>query len=313
MGLRYIRWMTRALRIGIDENGLGSRLGPLLVTGALVELRGDPSAVARDVKGIIDDSKALCAHGDMARVEALVLAVHERHLGERSGSYDALHRSVAHQSDEALRALCPRGESTRMCFASALELPAFGGLPTDSDRRAAGALIEAGMRVVAVRQAYACARSLNVQRALGRSRFDVDLGLMIEVAFALRAQAGESLDVVCGKVGGRKSYGAALTERLALVAPIGETQAESSYQVPAMGTVRFVRDADSTDPTVALASLYGKYARELAMARIHRYFKGSLPLLHSASGYHDPVSARYVEATATLRAARGIADDCFER
>lgn len=285
----------------------------MVVTAALVELRGEASDVAREVSGIIDDSKVLCAHGDMARVEALVLAMLEAHLGARPRSYDALHAAIGLQGDVELRRLCPEGASPEMCFGFPLELPAFGGAPGPRERAAAESVRAAGMTLVAVRQAYACAKSLNAERAQGHSRFDVDLALMIELAASLSASAGSDLDVICGKVGGRKSYGAALTARWPLVAPIAEAQAESSYRVPGVGVVRFTRDADASDPAVALASLYGKYARELSMARIHGFLAGEVEGLRPASGYHDPVTTRYIEATSLARRARGVADECFER
>lgn len=305
--------MTRALRIGIDENGLGPRLGPMVVTAALVEMRGDAADVAREVSGIIDDSKVLCAHGDMARVEALVLAMLEAHTGAQPRSYDALRAAIGLQGEAELRSLCPDGSAPEMCFGFPLELPAFGGDPGARERAAAESVRAAGMTLVGVRQAYACAKSLNVERAQGRSRFDVDLSLMIELAASLRERAGSDLEVVCGKVGGRKSYGAALTARWPLVAAIAEAQRESSYKVPGVGVVRFTRDADASDPAVALASLYGKYARELSMARIHGFLAREVPGLRAASGYHDPVTTRYIEATSLARRAKGIADECFER
>ena len=64
---------------------------------------------------------------------------------------------------------------------------------------------------------------------------------------------------------------------------------------------------------VALASLVGKYLRELTMERIYRYYAKALPGLTRASGYHDPVTARFVEATRLVRAERAIGDECFER
>jgi hypothetical protein len=61
-----------------------------------------------------------------------------------------------------------------------------------------------------------------------------------------------------------------------------------------------------------LASLVGKYVRELLMARIARFYPrddGSA----SPSGYHDPVSAAFVTSTARLRQRRRVPDVCFER
>jgi hypothetical protein len=73
-----------------------------------------------------------------------------------------------------------------------------------------------------------------------------------------------------------------------------------------------VRDADASDPLVMLASLVGKWVRELFMSRIARHYpsKADDP---RPSGYHDPVTDRFVRATALLRKKREIPARCFER
>ena len=49
------------------------------------------------------------------------------------------------------------------------------------------------------------------------------------------------------------------------------------------------------------------------MARITRHWQGIVPGLSGASGYHDPVTARFVEATRLARKEQGGPEDCFER
>src|SRR5207248_1906250 len=103
-------------------------------------------------------------------------------------------------------------------------------------------------RVQAVHFTSVCNRRLNVERAQGRSRFDVDLARMLDVVRALRAGAATDVEAVCGKVGGRKRYVDALTALSPLVAVEEETAARSAYRVPGVGRVAFVRDADASDP-----------------------------------------------------------------
>jgi ribonuclease HII len=309
----YTPRMIPTLSIGVDENGLGPKLGPMVVTAALVSLTAPAAEVSTRLQGVVGDSKGLCAHGDMARVESLVLAILESHLGLRPSEYDALRLALALQPEAELRALCPAGASPEVCFGARLELPAFGGVVDARARRDAEAVREAGMTLRSARQAYACAKALNVAKANGRSRFDVDLDLMIALAARLREEAGATVDAVCGKVGGRKSYAPALTAAWPLLATEVESQAESRYEIPRFGRLRFLRDADASEPAVSLASLIGKYARELATERAHRYFRAALPTLAPCSGYHDPVTARYIDATALLRAQRGVREECFVR
>ena len=58
-------------RLGVDENGLGPRLGPLVVTAVLARVTDEGHVVAsRRPRGALaqrlGDSKAMIAHGDVA-------------------------------------------------------------------------------------------------------------------------------------------------------------------------------------------------------------------------------------------------------
>jgi hypothetical protein len=70
-------------RIGVDENGLGPRLGPLVVTAVIARVTEEGCSVAsRRPKGALakrlGDSKAMIAHGDVALGEAWARAVGRR-------------------------------------------------------------------------------------------------------------------------------------------------------------------------------------------------------------------------------------------
>jgi hypothetical protein len=80
-----------------------------------------------------------------------------------------------------------------------------------------------------------------------------------------------------------------------------------------VGEVAFVRDADAGNILVGLASLVGKWARDLLMARVVRYHRADDPELPPVSGYHDPITARFVDASRLARSRRGVPDECFER
>ncbi len=286
----------------------------MTVTGVLLALTAaDAEWVPAATAAGIGDSKSLCAHGSMRDVERFVLAVTEVHLGARPRSLNELLSVIGHESGDALRALCPEGEAPRACFDHAVALPAFEGATRDEDIVTARTLLDAGVRVVEARVSLACAKRLNVAAAAGRNRFDVDLEAMLSIIAKLRAKADTDLDVGCGKVGGRRSYGAALTTLHPLPEALEETAARSAYRLRSIGTVAFVRDGDATDPAIALASLFGKYVRELTMERIYRYYASHIADLGRASGYHDPVTTRFIDATALTRKRHGIDDECFSR
>ena len=138
---------------------------------------------------------------------------------------------------------------------------------------------------------------------------------MEELLLAFRSEVEEPLTATCGKVGGIGEYGkyfSLLTQELFSI--ISEERAKSSYHFAHLGEVSFIKDADAQDPAVMLASLLGKYMRELTMKRIARYYLSqSSELLREPSGYHDPVSNAFVVATERLRLGQGIPLTCFER
>ncbi len=302
--------------LGVDENGLGPRLGPLVVTGVLLASAEGPEALrAAATRAGIGDSKGLCAHGDMAQVEGLVLALLDLHLGLRPATFAELLGALSLYDPAALRAPCPTGgEAAAACFSATIALPTLGPGVTEAHRAAARGLAEAGVRWRGVLCGWECAGRLNDARAAGQSRFDVDLDRMIDLVAALGRMAPRAgLSVVCGKVGGRKRYAAALSRLWPLLGIVEERPARSVYALPGLGEVAFVQDADAHDAAVGLASLVGKYVRELSMARQHAWYAARVPGLAAASGYHDPVTGRYVAATELVRREAGIDARCFER
>jgi hypothetical protein len=171
-----------------------------------------------------------------------------------------------------------------------------------------------GVRVLGAQSAILCTRRLNDGAARGLSRFDMDLHAMERLTIAARDRVGEEVYALCGKVGGFDFYGPRF-------GPLGgylhtmlvEGRARSDYLVPGVGRLAFVRDADDSHLVVGLASLIGKWVRDHLMRRVVRWHRAHLSDLPDASGYHDPVTTRFVEGTALLRKVKRLEDACFER
>src|ERR1044072_8008304 len=88
-----------------------------------------------------------------------------------------------------------------------------------------------------------------------------------------RGRVTGSLEAVCGKVGGYARYSDAfgpLAGRLHAI--IEEGAKRSAYSFPGLGTIAFVRDADANHLLVAMASMVGKWIREVMMTRIVRHY-----------------------------------------
>jgi ribonuclease HII len=306
------------IRLGVDENGLGPRLGPLLVTAVTARTTGEGHRQAEGrpkgaMRARLGDSKALVSHGNTTLGEAWA-----RVLAKRMGlvdfeTPDALVKAFSLDPEESLRAPCPDAHAGQ-CWNTGEETFSAEAKLLARIERDLEKLAGQGIDVVRVRCVVVCTRRLNQGVDRGLTRFHLDLHAMERLILDAREHAGAEVIALCGKVGGFDRYADAfgpLNGRLH--AAMSEGRRRSEYSLPGVGRIAFVRDADENHLLVCMASLVGKWARDLLMARIVRYHRAANPDLPDASGYHDPVTARFVEATSLSRKRMAVPDDCFER
>ena len=303
-----------AFRVGADENGLGARLGPLVVTAVLARVseqgrRTLSRKLPRAIRADLDDSKRLLSHTDVALGEAWARAL----ASQPASSPAALFEQLSLEGSSKLRRPCEshvanqcwdvRGETFRAEASDVLRV-----------QKHRAALAERGVELISVRSSVLCTKSLNDAKQRGTNRFVSDLHAMEALLLSARTEAGGEIEAVCGKVGGIAEYSkyfGPLSGRLHAI--LGEGRARSGYRFPGLGEVHFVRDADAADPLVSLSSLVGKYVRELFMSRIGLHYADEQSLDKRPSGYHDPITAGFVQRSALLRRKRKIPDHCFER
>ncbi|MFS8070753.1 MAG: hypothetical protein ACMG6S_30675, partial [Byssovorax sp.] len=308
-------------RIGADENGLGPRLGPMVVTAVLARVTDAGwKVISKPARGKLaerlGDSKQLVSHGNVALGEAWARALTRRGAGRTpytNGPPDELLHSLSPDDRQALRAPCPSHVEAQCWSAAGEELLASEEMVRIAEQDL-DSLEQKGVTILGVRSVVLCARRMNEGLDAGKNRFVLDLNSMERLILELRAIAGQDITAVCGKVGGFGKYGGAfgpLAGRLHSV--IEEGRPRSAYHFPGVGEIAFVRDSDASDLCVAMASLVGKYVREALMARVVRFYRGELPALPDASGYYDPVTTTFIEGTRLLRGKRDIPDTCFER
>jgi ribonuclease HII len=315
-GPRPAPW-NKPFVLGIDENGMGPRLGPLIVTAVLVETDEPGRALATSrprgaIAKRIGDSKALVAFDDSALGEAWARAIALR-AGHAPKTPAELLALLALDTESDLRAPCPSHHDD-LCWGTEGETFSADEAAVRDCGRDLEKLEARGVRVLGAQSAILCTRRLNDGAARGLSRFDMDLHAMERLTIAARDRVGAEVYALCGKVGGFDFYGPRF-------GPLGgylhtmlvEGRARSDYLVPGVGRLAFVRDADDSHLVVGLASLIGKWVRDHLMRRVVRWHRAHHPDLPNASGYHDPVTTRFVEATALLRKAKRLEDACFER
>jgi hypothetical protein len=313
---------------GIDEAGYGPRLGPLVTGAAAFSLPGsredglpdlwevlDP-AVCRPGRGserrlAVGDSKKLYGRaGGLARLELAVLGFLASAAGEGPGTADELTSSLL--SPGCLRSLrdhpwyADRGER--------LPLEADGGLAAE---------LVAGLR-------EACARRevetvLLTGRLLAEGEFNrrvreadnkatVLAGLVVELLRELRGVAGtQPLRVSVDRLGGRTDYAPLLSAAFpeGFVWQEDRTPERQCYRVEGLAgptRVEFLVKADSQRFAVALASMTGKYVREILMRRLNAYWQDLDPQVPTTSGYHADAGP-FLRAVEEHRHRMGVTEE----
>lgn len=300
-------------RVGVDENGLGARLGPLVVTAVLAEVTPlGERFLGRRLRGKItedlDDSKRLVSHSNVALGEAWARVL----TGDQHSTPQGLFEHLSLESSGSLRQHCP-SHIEHQCWSVKAErfessAPLRARVGGHVERLRARGVVVRSVQVTSV-----CTQRLNQGRRVGKNRFVSDLHAMEGLLLSSRERAGADIRAVCGKVGGMSDYErffGPLSGRLHAVLEMNRKR--SAYFFPGLGEVHFVQDADASDPLVMLASLVGKYVRELLMARVTRFYpEGQAE--RAVSGYHDARTDEWVAATRARRRSLRIVDDCFER
>lgn len=300
-------------RLGIDENGLGAQLGPLIVTAVLASVddagsRALTRKLGKRLAADLGDSKRLLSFGNHALGEAWARA-----LFPTATSPEGLLDLVLREKPALLKRRCPEATMDQ-CWAAAES--AF--VAPDSEVRRLTAhldrLAARGIRIETACAEVVCVQQLNTERENGANRFTSDLHAMERLTLHLRERADGEIFAICGKVGGMGDYSrffGPLAGRLHVV--LTQQRAHSGYRFPGLGELHFMQDADAKDPLVMLASLIGKYLREELMGRINRYYASHIADLKGCSGYNDPVTGRFIEDTAPVRRHLRIAQGCFGR
>jgi len=298
--------------VGVDENGLGPILGPLVVTGVAFETPGYDAEAFWRLAGAdlpADDSKVIFSAKGRERAERAVLS-----WLALLGVDTATHRSIVASVSGPLPFPTPCGDPPATCSPATTSLPAWSSAPSPGVSLGAwNRLDEARVRVLAATCRIACVGALNrACEAPGMNKLRVDFELMMSAVAALAAETGQEVLALCGKVGSTLRYGPWL-EGLGLegYAIERERRDESTYLIDGVGRVSFIRDADSAHLPVAVASMIGKYVRELAMERLNATLGADGA--RRASGYRDPVTARFIAETSAAREAARLPDACFLR
>jgi ribonuclease HII len=330
------------LVIGTDEAGYGPSLGPLVVAATAWRV----AAAADEAEGILTeairaatsesahglvwaDSKAVFrpagrrAAGDdtphpLGRLEHGLLVAAAILAGDVPGDWRALEAIVGPLGPEARADGGPQWESLDR---AAVPLATDAGTAGRGAAVVSAALARHGVRLLAVRIRCLYPGRFNADLDRGLNKSDIlsqtTLGLAAELVSSRAADAPEPLLVWCDRHGGRKRYAGVVGDAFAavldgaLVSPIEETAARSSYRLGWRGRIEFCVGGESRPP-VALASMAAKYVRERAMGCFNAFWAGREPGLRPTAGYPQD-AVRWREEAREAITASGIPADQFWR
>jgi hypothetical protein len=315
--------------VGIDENGLGPKLGPLVVTGCALETGGkeyDRERIWKAFEGVggegsrvrIGDSKEVSGFQDMAKAEILIHALARTVSEGPFSTADGFLRWIGLNPFESL---CP-APSHAPCFTRDWPLPLFAEPEGFADRveelaRELGTCFSnAGIPLLSLRSTIYCPFRYNAffAHAPEAKKSSLNFTAFEEVIRHFSEQFGEMALYLCGKVMNLKYYGKYFAFLSAFdVLWREETHLISQYRLAGLGDVRFIHDGDRLDLPISLASIAGKYVREIYVFRVNRFFQDAFPGLKPASGYNDRVTKRLIEKVKPRLSGLSVDPSCFLR
>lgn len=266
-----------AIVVGIDEVGYGPWLGPFVVAGVAFETPSPELDLRRAIRDrrVRDSKKVFTQEKGIASLEPIALSY-----------LSALWTPRTHAELWERLSSDPR----RAPWYGDLDLPP-----------AAPPKLPEGVRV-----AGAWARILDAaeyNRRVGSNKSDLNFECASDLMDrALRAFPGR-IDFHVGRQGGRQYYLRPLTMKFGTVMIREESPRRSVYETP-RGTITFLTDGEDRHFLIALASIIGKYVRELSMRLFNEYWTSRIEGLRGTAGYGRDARRFWREIEPHLDAAR---------
>ncbi|MEO0257982.1 MAG: hypothetical protein ABIM31_02655 [candidate division WOR-3 bacterium] len=257
---------------GIDENGYGPLLGPLVVTGVSMEVTGADPFSASEIQGYkfplpLKDSKEIFRRSTASYKlgESVALSL----LNILFGSPRSLTQLLSAISVEAIE--------LKEYGIDDVELPAFGGYPNENLIRY---LSVSSLRVMGVKSKIVMADLFNKLVTETDNKSLVDFICFLELVQSFNCDT-----YLLGKIGGLIHYNKVFQHFGIHCEIVKETFTISSYKINENRLLHFILNGDRRYLPIMFAGIIGKYLRELIMLGLSRAL-GYQDLIPFASGYH---------------------------
>lgn len=283
--------------LGIDENGYGPILGPLVITGCLIKT---------EEKKNISDSKRIFRGSKGRNIGEEIVASHFSHIYqgkiERMGNF---------LEEILIERECFLNQRRDFCSPDNYSFPLFNDELADFK-------IEPLEELIDVKSIVVCPHQFNKLLKLKKKKNLVNLFLFSKVvSYFLEKYKDQPLQIICDNIGNMKDYHyfQNFLQDLKLFR-LKEDKNSSQYLIiyeDKKYELRFEKRADENFNSVALASIFGKYLREIYMMKINDYFSKKIPSLPYSSGYHNRRTYEFISKTSPIIVDSDIPKTCFIR
>ncbi len=318
--------------IGIDENGYGPVLGPLVVTATafkiekrenlwyLLNIPKNPDCYE---KLVVTDSKKLFSRNSLKRCQ----------IGEKTvfSFFYLLFKTFPENLDRFLsKILLDFSQFPQLCKESRTEakpcwekifLPLWlknkEGIKKEAEKLRKK-LKRERIEFFGLKSICICPFQFN-RLVKGKSKSYLNYLQFEKLIFYFLRKKEKNFYIFADRIGGQKRYLPLLKSGLLRNwrSQILEERKEiSSYRLSLKGkeaTISFLQDGEEKEFPVALSSLFGKYIREIFMKRINKFLQNYNPKLKPVSGYRDCLTKNFIEETNNLRKKLKINEECFLR
>lgn len=273
--------------VGIDENAYGPILGPMTVTGVLLDVpeppfiyldlnQLNPPKGLRDSKKVFTRSESSYSLGEIVALSLITSA---------GGEVTNFRELLEFVSDTS------RLKESELISALDLELhlPLWAKHIDPSPITHWFETME--IEVKDIRVDIVTAKEFNELLKSSGSKSTLDFWKFMDVMSAL-----PDFDLaMCGKLGGTRYYGRLFEGIGVNVTAIQETRGISSYRVADGREIHFILNGDERFLPIAMASIVGKYVREVFMFLMNKLVGHDEPVPW-ASGYrHDAKTYQLME------------------
>jgi len=335
---------------GIDENGLGPFLGPLIITSVEIqeskndqEEKNSNERAPKSKENIIEnneeikDSKAIFSRKieDYEKIEKIFFSIFGKNKNMNfSPPSNIFQVFVKSEFSNEIVELCPISPE-KICFPE-INIPLWmkNSLTQNEKEGNERKREENGIRQeeneiiaskkLSVRYAILCPGLLSKYVRIMGSKFSANSYFMLKMALL-----SSSEKVICGKSGFKKSYKNEIEKALQdlninykKIKTEKERNEESVYEIlienegkeKTLKKIYFIKDADEKFYEVALASKIGKYIREICMLALTKFLdeKSIFPI----SGYGKKENLKKIAESIIQKAYSKeikIPQECIER